>query len=1683
MKRSMLLTLLIFMASLTLAGAQDFVWLEGEKPTKTNFDVPTHGWGKPEYLSGGAWLTLGDNHAKNAPEDGVLMDYDFEISEAGNWEFWGRMAFITLWYPFEYKIDDGQWTTVPRDIYPRVDSMPIDRFNKLAWVRFTATDLSAGKHTLHMRLKNPEKLDVEGKKPRFLYGADAFCFYKGSFKPNGKVKPGEDWRSEEDLQAEKHVFQIPEASKPGVRVEQSLEGLWQFGRYDDPGQIEEAKRLGPIEDAPDDLHWSSIQVPGDRDDVRPDMLDAHRFFYRTRVFVPESHEGRSFFLEFPMNNMITTVFVNGKMCGWTRAPYAVWRCDISEAVKAGQENDIRVGIKDLFYGISPKFVDDGDIRNYWRTPLRENQGYITNVLDMPEALMGHTGMLDRPLFVSSGKVYTDDAFVKTSVSEKKIDLELEIQNPTDQAMEVSVVQEVTPWKGGDVEKRFADQTVTVPAFGLKKLAASEPWENPKLWWPDEPNLYVLTTTLKSGDEIIDIKKTRFGFREWDWSTTRFKLNGVVWKLWQTGHTHHDTPEEMLADMRATNQDVFRWRIGLGESREKFAGLNLREFLNFADENGIIVRPTFPFEGMFGNYQRNPADVPELWDHTAQMVGQIARGLRNHCSIMVWSLQNEVVLINIRSVDRGAPWMDMLHDAVVRVDPTRPTMNDGAGATGKIPVTGIHYPAVSTVRHYPDEAYTWEVSLDQKGGNRHGNRAVLDMTKPVFVGEGYYTGGKSIGWFASVDGEECYRGIAYCENARQLMGQIYTEGWRWQGVAGADLLTGAGYFTDSFAPVALFCRQWDWTHASGETVIRTLKVFNMTRHADPITAKWILTVDGKTAHEGSREFNLAPGTSQEFAVEIPMPATDSRLEGELALVCERKGEEVFRAVKNVSIIDPDQAKMTGPADGQIVVIEKTGEIARRLKARGVAFTAVDGPAAVPANAKLVIVGPNALDKDISRDKIWRDLAASGKRLIVLDQDYPLLGSAVDADVKSTDFTGSIAFIENAIHPVFQGLMQKDLFTRSKDHTVYRRVYEKPTQGARSLIQCDSDLNYSALLEAHVNDGLMLLCQAAVGSKLDSDPVFQLLFDNMVSYALDYERVINPVAVAMEEGHDKLVFLENLKLAFRRYDDPMEAIESGIAKIVVVDATQANLRKMADNLDTVRAFTENGGWIMCWGVTPDGIEHFNKLAGVDHLIRPFRQERVNLRRPLDPLAIGISEGDIAMTTGQRYMRFSNTEIPSSDAFTHAVDYTDIAPFCEYPDPKYFKHMEDDPVNNGHAPINMVNNLTHADMWRFIFYLHLFDDSPTKWTVDLPREETVTSFEIIPNTSYHDITKFKLTFDGDPDNPVLLDIEANDDPVVQHFDFEPRKARSVEMEIADWTTDGKNDVLGIDNIWLHAERSDHFYETVHPLATAGVLNRYTQGQGGLVLNQIKLMDSEPNPENLGKKQNIVKNILANLNAAFGEESTADILDVSKLVGFDPVVFGGNQVNLFLNMQNNWPVDGDDLSKLPIGNVKLGGVSYVVFDNPLAPAEANILGLGDLGDFDGPDAMALDVRKKTDGLFFLHTFVQEKAFQPRGDAEANPSVMEYVVTWDDGSKATFPVRLGLEIDNWLQKTPTDPANASVAWQADASKNRKTVLYQSLWTNPHPEKTVQSVQMKITPTGEDLGMGVICGITAVEMR
>ena len=60
------------------------------------------------------------------------------------------------------------------------------------------------------------------------------------------------------------------------------------------------------------------------------------------------------------------------------------------------------------------------------------------------------------------------------------------------------------------------------------------------------------------------------------------------------------------------------------------------------------------------------------------------------------------------------------------------------------------------------------------------------------------------------------------------------------------------------------------------------------------------------------------------------------------------------------------------------------------------------------------------------------------------------------------------------------------------------------------------------------------------------------------------------------------------------------------------------------------------------------------------------------------------------------------------------------------------------------------------------------------------------------------------------------------------------------------GKGPLIGIDNIYLKAQRPPDFYEKVRPMLNVGGMMEYPRGQGGIVLCNLNFKENEEVPEN---------------------------------------------------------------------------------------------------------------------------------------------------------------------------------------------------------------------------------------------
>ena len=513
-------------------------------PTSPDGDIPSFS----RTASGCNSPSTRKKWRREVPAGGALLKYPFQIAQAGDYEVWNRIGYEFVRSPFEWRVDSGAWSVVKPDDLTS-DLMELSDWTEVAWIKMGLSLLQPGAHTLEIRL--PITKDEKGKTARILYASDALCLSLGAFHPNSKFKPDADYRSALDREAAQKVFEMPEARAAAERIALPLNGAWEICRNDEqkPGEV-----AAPITDFPQTPALVRHRGAGGQDGA-PEWVMAHRVWYRTHVRIPADAAGRSFHLDFPQNNLNTTVYVNGVYCGFNKNPFARFSIDVTKGIKPGV-NEVWVGIRDAYYGYSANPDDPMKLRKRFNLPLSfTHMGFQDLAYPVWNAFQ--SGILVTPELVAAGPVYSADVFCKPSVARKELAVDVTLSNPTPQAATGVVVCAAVDAATGQVAKTLSAKPFTLAAGSNQLVSVSGSWADPKLWWPDDPHLYRLRTTVRVDGKPVDVSETEFGFREWTIDGIHFKLNGVAF------HGYHDahgdgTKEEWLAFHRKAHEAMMRF---------------------------------------------------------------------------------------------------------------------------------------------------------------------------------------------------------------------------------------------------------------------------------------------------------------------------------------------------------------------------------------------------------------------------------------------------------------------------------------------------------------------------------------------------------------------------------------------------------------------------------------------------------------------------------------------------------------------------------------------------------------------------------------------------------------------------------------------------------------------------------------------------------------------------------------------------------------------------------------------------------------------------------------------------------------------------------------------------------------------------------------------------------------------
>lgn len=375
--------------------------------------------------------------------------------------------------------------------------------------------------------------------------------------------------------------------------------------------------------------------------------------YRRRFTVPAGFAGKQVLLQLDGVNSAAEVYCNGEFAGFCLSSFDAHRFDLTDFLVEG-ENLLVIKVYRWSTG---SYLEDQDM---WRLA-----GIFRDVWLVAQPRAGFADMVARTVFENGDytRATLTVAVTTTGTLPQGATLEVVLAGP-DNARVLSATETLT----GDAAQTFR---YTV--------------EQPALWSDEDPALYHLAAALKSGDTLLDARGFAVGFREVRIDGELLLLNGRPIKL--RGVNRHEfhpscghavTPELNEADIRLMKQNNIN---ALRTSHYP----NSRAVYDLCDRYGILVMSECNLE-THGLAKKLPRNDPDWTAHCVDRMQNMVTLLRNHPSIIFWSLGNESFT--------GRCFIEM-RKAALALDDTRPIHYE---PDVSFKVTDVYSQMYATVEH-------------------------------------------------------------------------------------------------------------------------------------------------------------------------------------------------------------------------------------------------------------------------------------------------------------------------------------------------------------------------------------------------------------------------------------------------------------------------------------------------------------------------------------------------------------------------------------------------------------------------------------------------------------------------------------------------------------------------------------------------------------------------------------------------------------------------------------------------------------------------------------------------------------------------------------------------------------------------------------------------------------------------
>ncbi len=1228
----------------------------------------------------------------------------------------------------------------------------------------------------------------------------------------------------------------------------SLDGTWEACFQETDSQP------GP------DADWQPTRVPS----LIGHVKDKSFLWYRRSFEAPSLAPGERLILRIGASRFVTTVLLNGVEVGSHYGGWEPFEMEITGACKPHGPNSLLIRVQDV------TGVIDADMSDPTPRTVRYIDRAEGSVMAPVGSRYSYVGIWQPVTLFTRGDVFLDDVFVKTSVRQSAVQVDYVLNNSAEQRKTVTLASHVA---GTDVS--LGQRKVTVPAKSTAGVSLDVAWKKPRLWCPEDPHLYHLVTTLTEPGGPQRERRDRFGFREFWTDGDKLILNGTPMNFLATaGHPRGQLDAELSKEGAI---DFFaRIRQAGCVAMRLHANIWPKAWYEAADEAGM---PVIMESAMFCYARAYALSKDEFWNNYHDHLRAILKDHRNHPSIVMISLENEILHCGGNRLPKTEHRLAEAGRLVKQLDPTRPILYDGdADPEGAADVINLHYPLDFNKRNlWPDAGYWLETGMKVSGWPYAFFN--WDRSKPLYFGEFLHIQHyREPDPFTVLIGDAAYQGYNQAmAETKALAWEMQIEAYRACGVSGLCpwTLTETGDFPSEENPRylavkrayeknAALVREYDTRFFSGEEVTRTVYLYNDTPHPASLTLNWKLLDGNSVTDSGRQQVDLPPAGRKELKIVPTMPKVDAVRPVSLALTVLREDKSVFESQEPYWVYPRRllQQSLRVPDGVRIAVYEgQDTTVSRVLADAHVPLVHVKELPRLP-EAEVLLIGPHALDRikpsedmpivggQLGPRQAIAAFVSRGGSVVVLEQDtyeHGLLPASL------IDRSATIAFQRSKLGP-FQameaGAEDSPFRFWRGDHVVARKTIRKPADG-RFRVLVDSGgpdgLIYAAVLETLDGRGRYLLSQLAIGEKLASEPAAQQALSCLLRHAALPPEKTSRLAVV--EGDLPLAScLRDLDATFTDLSGRLGQADLADFGVLLADAGS---EEAAKNVAQIRRFAEAGGHVVLHGATPQNVAQFRGLFSEPIFLQRTATLPVAIAQP-DPVIDGLTQQELYWYGDRQGLSWRERTPLSTAVADYAVTAGEPDPASSVVVKATSMEVESGEPHMGKEDVYMgrtaalQKKLTFPRAGRYTF---LVRGRGTPCAGEYPRVE--------------------LSIDGRSCGSVTTEGDAWE--TYQVTASVPQGEHTLRLAF-------------VNDTWDPVTREDRnvrlervVYGPTPPLKSKSLLApallvKVPIGKGFLLLDQIRWAEDDSNPE---KASRYISNLLTNLGCPFGSRSSGIAID----------------------------------------------------------------------------------------------------------------------------------------------------------------------------------------------------------------